>query len=303
MWRTLKLAASLGLMRWLLAVLMLGGPVQAAPPDPMCTTGAWGQVQCIRPAHFVHDLCQLIEATTQTHGLNPHFFTRLIWQESRFNPNALSPANAMGIAQFIRSTATLRGLNDPYNPADALDHSAHYLSELVARYGNEGLAAVAYNGGEARADGFLQGRGLAQETRDYVPIITGLEAEQWRDAPPKAHDMRLSKTQAFRTACYALAAKRQLTPLRQAPRYKPWGVQLAADRSKSGARQQFERRTAACRAGVRGEKLDVIYKKHRVAKLKGWYMARISRNSRDAAYKLCNSLRKQGCPCAVYKNN
>ncbi|WP_281859156.1 lytic transglycosylase domain-containing protein [Litoreibacter halocynthiae] len=289
-------------MRWMLAFLMLSAPAAAAPPDPMCTSGKWGQVQCIRAEHFVFDLCQLIEASTKTHGLNPHFFTRLIWQESRFNPNALSPANAMGIAQFIRSTATKRGLKDPYNPADALDHSAQYLAEMVARYGNEGMAAIGYNGGEARAEGFLQGKGLAPETIDYVPIITGLEAEAWRDAAPTSHDMRLSKAGSFRNACYALAQKRQLTPLRKAPRYKPWGVQMAADRSKQGARTQFKTRTASCRGTIAGEKLDVIYKKHRVAKLKGWYMARISRNTRGAAQSLCNNLRKQGCACAVYKN-
>ncbi|PTX56408.1 sporulation related protein [Litoreibacter ponti] len=289
-------------MRYLLALMLFISPAQAEP-DPACSAGTRGQVQCIRDAHFVHDLCQMLEVSAATHGLNPHFFARLIWQESRFNPNALSPANAMGIAQFIRSTADRRGLRDPYNPADALDHSAQYLAELVTRYGSEGMAAVAYNGGEARADGFLQGRGLAQETIDYVPIITGLTAEQWRDAKPDTHDMRLSKTKSFRPACHALAAKRQLTPLRKAPRYKPWGVQLAADRTKSGARAQFERRSAACRTALRGEKLDVIYKKHRVAKLKGWYMARVSRNSRNAAQKLCNTLRRQGCACAVYKNN
>lgn len=294
-------------MRSIFALLLLctlpAAPVMAAPPDPMCTTGKWGQVQCIRHDHFVHDMCQLIEVATETHGLNPHFFTRLLWQESRFNPNALSHANAMGIAQFIRSTANKRGLKDPFNPADAIDHSAQYLAEMVQRYGNEGMAAIGYNGGEGRAEGFLQGKGLASETENYVPIITGLDADAWRDGKPKVVDMRLSKTQPFREACYALAQKRQLTPLRKVPRFKPWGVQMAADRTKSGARAQFKRRTASCRAGVANEKLDLIYKKHRVAKLKGWYMARISRNSRNSAQALCNKLRKSGCACAVYKNN
>ena len=89
------------------------------------------------------------------------FFARLIWQESRFDPNALSHADARGIAQFIPSTALLRGLKDPYNPADALEHSAQYLAEMVRRYGNEGMAAIGYNGGERRAEGFLEGKGLA----------------------------------------------------------------------------------------------------------------------------------------------
>ena len=107
----------------------------------LCSNGAFGHVQCIRPAHFVHDTCQALEVFATQHGLDPHFFARLIWQESRFDPNALSPADARGIAQFIPSTAKLRGLTDPYNAADALEHSAEYLAEMVERFGNEGLAA------------------------------------------------------------------------------------------------------------------------------------------------------------------
>lgn len=105
---------------------------------------------------------------------------------------------------------------------------------------------------------FFQGNGLAQEKVNYVLITTGLSAEQWSDTPPASHDMRQSKTEGFRLACYALAKKRQLTRLRKVPRYKPWGVQIAADRNKSGARAQFKQRTASCRGGVAGEKLDVI---------------------------------------------
>jgi soluble lytic murein transglycosylase-like protein len=89
--------------------------------------------------------CQLIETVSTRHKLDTDFFARLIWQESRFDPFAKSHANALGIAQFIRSTADLRGLTDPFNPADALEHSAHYLAEMTNRYGNIGLAAVGYN--------------------------------------------------------------------------------------------------------------------------------------------------------------
>ncbi|MCO4825474.1 MAG: transglycosylase SLT domain-containing protein, partial [Amylibacter sp.] len=78
----------------------------------------------IRTAHSAFDTCQALRDVSRTHGLDAGFFTRLIWQESRFDPNALSPAGAQGIAQFMPQTAKLRGLSASYNPALALDHSA-----------------------------------------------------------------------------------------------------------------------------------------------------------------------------------
>lgn len=287
-------------------ILMLAvwaAPVSADVPGRMCSSGKWGHVMCIRPQHFVYDTCNAIATFSDRHGLNRDFFARLIWQESRFDPNALSHANARGIAQFIPSTAKLRGLKDPYNPADALEHSAQYLAEMVARYGNEGMAAIGYNGGERRAEGFLAGGGLARETVNYVPIITGLNAEDWRDAPPRNHDMRLSKTEAFLPACYGMAQKRRITPLaRPAPRIKPWGVQLAFGKSRAQAQSAYKKRTAGCSRAVAKEKPDYVAVKHRASRQKGYVMARIGRNSRDAADRLCARIRRAGCVCAVYAN-
>ena len=52
----------------------------------------------------------IAEAAT-SHGLPEAFFRRLIWQESRFNPRAVSNAGAQGIAQFMPGTARWRGLS------------------------------------------------------------------------------------------------------------------------------------------------------------------------------------------------
>ena len=120
-------------------------------------------------SHFAFDTCQGIRDQARTHGLDTGFFARLIWQESRFNPFAVSPANARGIAQFIDETAKIRGLRDQFNPSESLEKSAHYLAFLSQEFGNEGLAAVAYNSGERRAAAYLsQGRGLPRETINYV---------------------------------------------------------------------------------------------------------------------------------------
>jgi hypothetical protein len=273
------------------------------PPERQCSSTKWGQSHCIRSAHFVYDTCTNIAVFSERHGLDRNFFARLIWQESRFDPNALSHADARGIAQFIPSTAALRGLADPYNAADALEHSAQYLAEMSRRYGNEGLAAIGYNGGEQRVEGFLEGGGLADETVAYVPIITGLDAETWRDAPPENTDFRLSKTEDFLPACYAMGKARRLTPLKlPEPPLKPWGVQIAFGKSKAQAQAAYARRVAGCPAPLSGEKPDYIKVKHRASRQKGFVMARVGRNSREAADKLCASVRASGCPCAVYTN-
>lgn len=275
----------------------------AEPPDRQCSSTKWGQSHCIRGAYFVYDTCNAIAVFSNRHGLNADFFARLIWQESRFDPNALSHANARGIAQFIPSTAALRGLADPYNPADALEHSAQYLAEMSRRYGNEGLAAIGYNGGERRVEGFLEGGGLATETIAYVPIITGLDADAWRDAPPENPDFRLSKTEDFLPACYAMGKARRLTPLKlPKPPLKPWGAQVAYGRTQAQAQTAYARRLAKCAASLASEKPDYIKVKHRASRQKGFVMARIGRNSREAANKLCASVRASGCHCAVYAN-
>ncbi len=290
-----------------LCLLSLPGLLRAEP-GTMCSSGAFGQVHCIRPSHFVHDTCQALEAFSRDNGLDPGFFTRLIWQESRFDPNALSHADAMGIAQFIASTAAARGLIDPYNPAEALEHSAEYLGELRRRYGNHGLAAVAYNGGERRANGLVaRTGGLAKETINYVRIITGLSAETWRDAPPETPDFRLDPNKPFREACHDLGRKRRLTAYPEqepgVPKTPKFGVQLAFGLTEKAAKAKFARVTSPCRRLIGQEKPDLIWSKSRASPKGGYFMARLGRDSRDAAWKLCRKLKASGCTCAVYKNH
>ncbi len=69
--------------------------------------------------------------------------------ESNFNPFASSPAGAQGIAQFIPSTASAYGLNDPFDPVEAIDAQAHLMSDLIRQFGSPQLALAAYNAGPA----------------------------------------------------------------------------------------------------------------------------------------------------------
>lgn len=292
-------------MRMVLIFLLLfpAGVAFGEPPDRKCSAGTFGSVFCIRDAFFVYDLCNQLKSSSERHGLDTGFFTRLIWQESRFDPNAKSHANAMGIAQFIRSTAKLRGLSDPYNPAEALEKSAEYLADMERRFGNLGFAAIGYNGGETRATNFKAGtNGLARETVDYVKIITGVSAEAWRDAPPETLDLALEPGKPFLPACYEMAAKRRISkPPSFEPEYglKPWGVELAFGATGKQARASYTQKTGSCRALLRRERLDLIPVKTR----RGSYvMARIGRNTQGNARKLCLQLSRTGCRCTVKRN-
>jgi soluble lytic murein transglycosylase-like protein len=69
--------------------------------------------------------------------------------ESNFNPFAVSPAGAQGIAQFMPTTAQAYGLADPFDPAASIDAQAHLMSDLLEQFGSVPLALAAYNAGPA----------------------------------------------------------------------------------------------------------------------------------------------------------
>ena len=298
----------------LLLVALTAPPLRAqeaarAPaPEPRpvvewCSEGAFGPRRCIRAAAYEADLCAQIEAEAALHGLPPAFLARLLWQESRFDPNAVSPKAARGIAQFIDSTARLRGLEDQFNPAESVEKSAEYLGEMTRRYGNVGLAAIGYNGGERRAEGWIaRTGGLARETRAYVAIVTGKSAETWRDDPPEGEDFALDDG-PFRPACEAMAKDRRVTPLAPPPpRFAPWGVQVAYGASDSAARASFDRLTRSCPAPARAAPREMVPVRARGPGRPDYVAVRLAAGSRAEGARLCAALARAGCRCRVFRN-
>ena len=133
----------------------------------------------------LRSLCQTIASAAAQNGLPFEFFSRIIWQESRFNSGAIGPVTrggqrAQGIAQFMPATASERSVRDPFDPFEALPKSAEFLRELQAQFGNLGLAAAAYNAGPQRVRDWLDGkRTLPSETQAYVQMVTGHSAQEW----------------------------------------------------------------------------------------------------------------------------
>ncbi len=257
---------------------------------------------CIAEATYAADLCRTIEAAAEGVALDVGFFARLLWRESLFDAGAVSPAGAQGVAQFMPGTAELRGLADPFNPAEAVLASAAYLKELEGRFGNLGLAAVAYNAGEERAAGFLAGtRGLPGETRAYVLAITGHSGEAWRDAlkdgPAVLPDLRLDGDTPFREACIARAEGRGIPAFRTP--LSAWGVILAAQDRPETADRLARRATERASAALAGERID----RERVRVLGQMrYTAQVGRETRAEAEALCDRVRAAGVACIVQRN-
>src|ERR1700754_845212 len=174
-----------------------------------CTLGWATAVQADPPQsaakRLIGRVCDLIEAQAEQNGLPKDFFARLIWKESRFDPNAVSPVGAEGIAQFMPGTAKMRGLANSFDIDQAIPASAKYLAEMKTGFGNLGLAAAAYNAGESRVTRWLNSGGfLPMETENYVLDIMGEPADVFSDANYAGTVQPLHPTMKFGEACRKL---------------------------------------------------------------------------------------------------
>jgi Transglycosylase SLT domain/SPOR domain len=286
----------------------------SAPPEPHRHDGSnLSDPASDLPTSTSASICLMVESAAQAHGLPFEFFARLIWQESRFKPNAVGPttrsgARAQGIAQFMPSTARERGVLDPFDPVAALPKSAEFLQALLAEFGNLGLAAAAYNAGPRRVRDWLDGRGsLPGETRSYVIAITGRSAEAWAAATGGHEDLPPAKRASRRELMAML--KEQPSPFIgelerrvRAGAARPWGIQLSAGFER-------ERVLAAYAAAERSyptllENRDpiIVEGKFRSRGTQTFYQVRVGADTRAAADALCGALRNAGGACLVLRN-
>jgi len=114
----------------------------------------------------------LIFRAAQRQGLDPRFVHAVIWQESRYKPQALSHVGAQGLMQLMPATARRFGCDNANDPAENLEAGTKYLSWLLKRFnGNVELALAGYNAGEGAVDKY-DGVPPYNETQNYVRKIT-----------------------------------------------------------------------------------------------------------------------------------
>ena len=120
--------------------------------------------QCLLDGH--PEIEPLLRDTGRRHRLPPGLLEAVVEVESNTQAHRISPAGAMGPGQLMPSTASLMRVEDPFDPALALDGSARYLAEQLTRYrGNVTLAVAAYNAGPGNVRGRVPRNG---ETEFYV---------------------------------------------------------------------------------------------------------------------------------------
>ncbi len=113
----------------------------------------------------------LAESAARKYGVPEDLFKRLVQQESGWNPRALSPKGAIGLAQLMPATARRLGVN-PHDAVQNLDGGARYLKQQYTRFRSWRLALAAYNAGPEAVERH-NGVPPYAETRDYVRKILG----------------------------------------------------------------------------------------------------------------------------------
>lgn len=128
-----------------------------APGNPFGNTSVPAQYQA-----------QVLAAATKW-GINPAVLAAQLNAESGFNPHSVSSAGAVGIAQFLPSTAKEWGVN-PYDVNSAIDGMAKLDAAYLKRYGTWSKALAAYNAGPGAVEKY-GGIPPYAETQNYVRKI------------------------------------------------------------------------------------------------------------------------------------
>lgn len=143
------------------------GAERSEPADDRSGEGAF------LPTWVPAEYRDLVTTAALSSGLQPALLAALLQAESGFNPRAVSPAGALGIAQFMPGTARGMDLRNPFDPEQAIPAAARLLSGHVRAFGSTALALAAYNAGPGAVQRY-NGIPPYRETQGYVARVLGL---------------------------------------------------------------------------------------------------------------------------------
>lgn len=156
-----------------------GAPPPCSQAGNVATaTGSLGQEEGLArssglPSFVPAQFREPLQRSASRWNVSPGLLAAQVMAESGFNPRAVSPAGALGVAQFMPSTARSYGLRDPFDPVASIDAQAHLMSDLLRQFHSVPLALAAYNAGSGAVAG-CHCVPPYPETRAYVARILAL---------------------------------------------------------------------------------------------------------------------------------
>jgi len=145
---------------------------------------------------------EIVKAAAARYSVDADLITSVIAAESNFDPKAVSKKNARGLMQLLPETAARFGVQNIFDPQENIDAGTHYLRDLLARYNNDlVLALAAYNAGPERVLQFGRVPPYA-ETASYIRRVkrayekskSGLTPEAGPKPPAKKKASPASET-------------------------------------------------------------------------------------------------------------
>ena len=167
-------------------VFILSGSTRVFPqPYPMTQTRLYPSVdRWQRPAGPFLEM--LIQKYADRYGVDPSLVRAVMRNESGFDPYAVSPKGAQGLMQLMPGTASLMGVNNPFDPEQNIAGGVGYLRHCLDCFGhNVPLAVAAYNAGPGRV-ARSQGVPSIPETQAFVKNVMGAYTGRASSPVPEA---------------------------------------------------------------------------------------------------------------------